>query len=394
LKYGDGDVSGGQQCVSAEVTTVRFLSLVTRWFALSSEGPFEFQIPWFPETDGIGYEVRDASILLSDVTGMTARAVAPIRRLCREKGRRLVIVAPQPHESLIDLSRRGDILAIRATDLTNQDKFDLLEDLAVVSSGALLSKDFGFGLSRLTVPQTIENKDVTEHGVLLPGMGCDEVSFSDLGTAEKVTANDSGSTFRWEVLTRKQAREIQYYVDYLRRNDVTLGCCERLRRLGNEGPYPASIPEIPNLGPSDIELPFGLASRYLINDPKFARCVLENPYVAVFAGALDRADVVIELLGCVVRKAAPLLLIAPSVSDEVLAVFVVNRLRGTIQCAIAVSRQGNAKSMLTEPADRIGASAIDPAEVDTNDLRAPACIEACGRVRRVVLLSQMTCLLS
>ncbi|MCC6350803.1 MAG: molecular chaperone GroEL [Candidatus Eisenbacteria bacterium] len=74
----------------------------------------------------------------------------------------------------------------------------------------------------------------------------------------------------------------------------------------------------------------GLASPYFITDTETMEASLEHPLVALFDGALEQAGDVVPALEHAARLSRPLLLLCGELSDEALAVMVVNRLRGRV----------------------------------------------------------------
>jgi chaperonin GroEL len=104
----------------------------------------------------------------------------------------------------------------------------------------------------------------------------------------------------------------------------------------------------------------GFISPYFINKPQEMSCVLEDPYVLVHEKKVSNLRDFLPLLEKVAQAGRPLLVIAEDVEGESLAALVVNRLRGTLQCA-AVKAPGfgeRRKAMLHDMAILTGGEMI------------------------------------
>ena len=77
----------------------------------------------------------------------------------------------------------------------------------------------------------------------------------------------------------------------------------------------------------------GYLSPYFVTDPGTMTAVLENPYILVFEKKITNIKDLVPVLEAVVQQGKPLLIIAEDVEGEALATLVINRLRGTFQCA-------------------------------------------------------------
>jgi len=104
----------------------------------------------------------------------------------------------------------------------------------------------------------------------------------------------------------------------------------------------------------------GYLSPYFVTDPSTMTAVLENPYILVFEKKISNIKDLVPILEAVVQQGKPLLIIAEDVEGEALATLVINRLRGTFQCA-AVKAPGygdRRKAMLEDIAILTGGQAI------------------------------------
>ena len=104
----------------------------------------------------------------------------------------------------------------------------------------------------------------------------------------------------------------------------------------------------------------GYLSPYFVTDPERMECVLEDVYILIHEKKISSMKDVLPLLEHTAKMSKPLLIIAEDVEGEALATLVVNKLRGTLQCA-AVKAPGfgdRRKAMLEDIAVLTGGKAI------------------------------------
>ena len=77
----------------------------------------------------------------------------------------------------------------------------------------------------------------------------------------------------------------------------------------------------------------GYLSPYFVTDPERQECVLTDAHILIYEKRINSMKNLISLLEQVVKLGQPLLIIAEDVEGEALATLVVNKLRGTLQCA-------------------------------------------------------------
>jgi len=137
----------------------------------------------------------------------------------------------------------------------------------------------------------------------------------------------------------------------------------------------------------------GYLSPYFINNPATAEVELEDPYILIHEKKLSNIRDILPLLEKVVGTGKPLLIIAEDVESEVLAVLVVNRLRGTLQaCAVKAPGFGDRrKAMLQDIAILTGGQAF------TEDLGVKlesVQLESLGRAKLVRVDKENTTIIS
>ncbi len=104
----------------------------------------------------------------------------------------------------------------------------------------------------------------------------------------------------------------------------------------------------------------GYLSPYFVTDPERMECVLEDVYILIHEKKISSMKDLLPLLEQTAKMSKPLLIIAEDVDGEALATLVVNKLRGTLQCA-AVKAPGfgdRRKAMLEDIAILTGGKAI------------------------------------
>ncbi len=126
----------------------------------------------------------------------------------------------------------------------------------------------------------------------------------------------------------------------------------------------------------------GFLSPHFVNNQETMEAVLEDAYIFIYDQKLSAIRPLIPLLEAVAKSKKPLLVIAEDVEGEVLATFVVNKLKGIVEaCAVKAPGYGDRrKAMLEDIAVLTGGKVlskelgIDLEKVSLNDL---------GRARRV-----------
>jgi chaperonin GroEL len=104
----------------------------------------------------------------------------------------------------------------------------------------------------------------------------------------------------------------------------------------------------------------GYLSPYFVTDPERMECILEDVRILIHEKKISSMKDLLPLLEQTAKMSKPLLIIAEDVEGEALATLVVNKLRGTLQCA-AVKAPGfgdRRKAMLEDIAILTGGKAI------------------------------------
>jgi len=104
----------------------------------------------------------------------------------------------------------------------------------------------------------------------------------------------------------------------------------------------------------------GYLSPYFVTDPERMECVLQDVHILIHEKKISSMKDLLPVLEQISKIGKPLLIIAEDVEGEALATLVVNKLRGTLQCA-AVKAPGfgdRRKAMLEDIATLTGGKAI------------------------------------
>jgi chaperonin GroEL len=104
----------------------------------------------------------------------------------------------------------------------------------------------------------------------------------------------------------------------------------------------------------------GYLSPYFVTDPERMECMLEDVRILIHEKKISSMKDLLPLLEQIAKMGKPLVIIAEDVEGEALATLVVNKLRGTLQCA-AVKAPGfgdRRKAMLEDIATLTGGKAI------------------------------------
>src|SRR5213594_1014352 len=128
----------------------------------------------------------------------------------------------------------------------------------------------------------------------------------------------------------------------------------------------------------------GYLSPYFVTDPERMECVLEDARILIHEKKISSMKDLLPLLENIAKVGKPLLVIAEEVEGEALATLVVNKLRGTLQCA-AVKAPGfgdRRKAMLEDIAILTGGKAItEDLGIKLENLK----IEDLGRAKHIVI---------
>jgi chaperonin GroEL len=148
-------------------------------------------------------------------------------------------------------------------------------------------------------------------------------------------------------------------------NDMTIGniIAEAMKKVGKDGVI--TVEEAKTMETSlevveGMQFDRGYLSPYFVTDPERMECILEDPFILIHEKKVGSMKDILPLLEQIAKSGKPLLIIAEDVEGEALATLVVNKLRGTLQCA-AVKAPGfgdRRKAMLEDIGILTGGKAI------------------------------------
>jgi len=148
-------------------------------------------------------------------------------------------------------------------------------------------------------------------------------------------------------------------------NDTTIGeiISEAMEKVGKEGVI--TVEEAKGMETSleiveGMQFDRGYLSPYFVSDPEKMEVNLEEPYILLHEKKISNMKDLVPILEQIARMSKPLLIIAEDVEGEALATLVVNKIRGTLQCA-AVKAPGfgdRRKAMLEDIAILTGGRVI------------------------------------
>jgi chaperonin GroEL len=136
----------------------------------------------------------------------------------------------------------------------------------------------------------------------------------------------------------KDRKEIAQVGTISANNDETIGniISEAMDKVGKEGVI--TVEEAKSMETTldvveGMQFDRGYLSPYFVTDPERMECVIEDPYILIHEKKISSMKELLPLLEAIARAGRPLLIIAEDVEGEALATLVVNKLRGTLQCA-------------------------------------------------------------
>jgi chaperonin GroEL len=148
-------------------------------------------------------------------------------------------------------------------------------------------------------------------------------------------------------------------------NDSTIGqiIAEAMKKVGKDGVI--TVEESKTMETTlevveGMQFDRGYLSPYFVTDPERMECILENALILIHEKKISSMKDLLPLLEQIAKAGKPLVIIAEDVEGEALATLVVNKLRGTLQCA-AVKAPGfgdRRKAMLEDIAILTGGKAI------------------------------------
>src|SRR2546421_5685345 len=121
-------------------------------------------------------------------------------------------------------------------------------------------------------------------------------------------------------------------------NDETIGkiIAEAMKKVGKDGVITveeAKSSETTLEVVEGMQFDRGYLSPYFVTDPERMEVSLEDVYILISEKKISNMKDLLPVLEAIARQQKPLLIVAEDIEGEALATLVVNKLRGTLQCA-------------------------------------------------------------
>ncbi len=192
----------------------------------------------------------------------------------------------------------------------------------------------------------------------------------------------------------REKKEIAQVATISANNDKTIGnlIADAMEKVGKDGVI--TVEEAKGMETTlevveGMQFDRGYLSPYFITDPERMECVLENPLILIHEKKISNMRDLLPILEQIAKMGKPLLIIAEEVEGEALATLVVNKLRGTLQCA-AVKAPGfgdRRKEMLKDIAILTGGEVIsEELGIKLENVR----LEDLGKAKKVVIDKENT----
>lgn len=160
-------------------------------------------------------------------------------------------------------------------------------------------------------------------------------------------------------------REIAQIATIAGNNDAEIGnqIADAMEKVGKEGVI--TVEEGKSLQTTvnvveGMQFDKGYLSPYFVTSPETMEVIFENPYILIYEKKLSTIKDLVPLLEKIAKSGKALIVIAEDVEGEALSTLVVNKLRGTLQCA-AIKAPGfgdRRKAMLGDIAALTGGKAL------------------------------------
>ncbi len=245
-----------------------------------------------------------------------------------------------------------------AKEIELEDKFENMGAQMVKEVASKTSDVAGDG----TTTATILAQSIYYEGQKLVAAGNDPMAIKrGIDKAVEVVVSELAKMSK----ATKGQREIAQVGCISANNDETIGniIAEAMNKVGKEGVI--TVEEAKSMETTlevveGMQFDRGYLSPYFVTDPEKMEVSLQDPYILIHEKKISVMKDLLPILEQVAKMGKPLVIIAEDVEGEALATLVVNKLRGTLQCA-AVKAPGfgdRRKAMLEDIAVLTGGQAI------------------------------------
>lgn len=142
-----------------------------------------------------------------------------------------------------------------------------------------------------------------------------------------------------------------------------------------------------------IKFDSGYISPYFLTNPKNQKCEYENAYVLITENKINDIQSLAKILEFSVMKQRPLIIICEELESEVLAMLIINRLKGNVKvCAVKTPGFGEVrKNFLSDFALATGASVLSEEAGSTLQNTQPS--QILGMVKKAIITKDETMLI-
>jgi chaperonin GroEL len=269
-----------------------------------------------------------------------------------------------------------------AKEIELDDKFENMGAQMVKEVASKTSDVAGDG----TTTATVLARSIFTEGIKMVAAGHDPMSLKR-GIDRAVTA----ITAELKNLSKptKDRKEIAQVGTISANNDSTIGdiIAEAMEKVGKEGVI--TVEEAKGLETTlevveGMQFDRGYLSPYFVTDPERMEVKLEDAYVLIHEKKISSMKDLLPILESIAKTGKPLLLLSEDLEGEALATLVVNKIRGTLNCA-AVKAPGfgdRRKAMLEDIATLTGGNVI----VEELGLKLESVtLQDLGRAKRIVI---------
>ncbi|MDE2484985.1 MAG: chaperonin GroEL, partial [candidate division NC10 bacterium] len=192
----------------------------------------------------------------------------------------------------------------------------------------------------------------------------------------------------------KGKKEISQVATISANNDKAIGdlIADAMEKVGKDGVI--TVEEAKSMETTlevveGMQFDRGYTSPYFVTDPERMEVVLENPLILIHEKKISNLKDLLPILEQIAKMGKPLMVIAEEVEGEALATLVVNKLRGTLNCA-AVKAPGfgdRRKEMLKDVAVLTGGEVIsEELGIKLENIR----LDDLGKAKKVVIDKENT----
>ncbi len=195
-------------------------------------------------------------------------------------------------------------------------------------------------------------------------------------------------------IDNKNTKEVEQVATISANNDTSIGSiiAEAIEKVGNDGVI--TVEEGKSLQTElkiveGMQFDQGYLSPYFATNMEKMECELENPLILIYEKKISSIKDILPLLEKVAQSGRPLLIICEEVEGEALATLVVNKLRGTLNCA-AVKAPGygdRRKAMLQDIAILTGGR---PVSEELGEKLENITVKDLGRAKKVKIDKETT----